>query len=212
MSDLDEETRDLLASVNKVSMHTVFLSHKRIQLHARLVDLVPTEGPVIDGKMIIEKEGRENWEKMAADVGVVPYRDRIYASDFYPAYLKQLEENEMLPYKQLAIHSNGIIADGNYRFHGGRWAGLEYVPIDLDFFLCNTTDDLFRVLRQRKMVRSMPVVKTPVRHLEDDDLKDGWWLPKDGNKLDKRLKPGPPAFNYSLEEVMIMKEKAGDGE
>jgi len=95
---------------------------KHIQLWARRLDLIPTEPPVLS-------------DTNAAD----------YFWTFITEDKKQFK-------KQLKIKPNGLIMNGNFRYHWARWGSIEFLPIDLEY-----------MLNKSHVGSDQEVIKTPIR-------------------------------------------------
>lgn len=174
-----------------------------VQLYARLAELIPTEGPIIDKEYMIKRFG-VNSLKGAAEESLCP---SLNAAEYFPQFLADMvisknKNGVMAPYHSLFVHPNGIIGDGNFRFHWLRWAGLEFAPINLNYFICDNSDTwaaLYPFSKEMGMRGKVATTFHPPRHLPFE--RDNWWELEARHVLKGKIKQGPPdpTFNLSYE-------------
>ena len=171
-----------------------------IQLHARLSDLIFTEPPIIPRKSFDKYDNVGYAFKAAAEETGCP---NMNAAEYYPQFLKDLKysiNNE--PNFAAHIHPNGIVGDGNFRGHWLRWAGLEFIPISLDYFLCNSNAKWLadHPYMGRGAAGKEQTILTLERHLKPGF--DQWWMLEAREFLNPYIKwgPPPPEFNMSYED------------
>jgi len=114
-----------------------------IQLYARMEDLTPTEGKEVDP--VASPEDCAD----PSEFGMTHYTD----------WLEDIRTNGIK--YALKVHPNGLIADGNFRYWCAVDLGMEYVPIDLFWFMGMTVNDYLMSIRS-----DIPIprafTKTPV--------------------------------------------------
>lgn len=171
-----------------------------IQLYARVSDLIPTEPPIIDKELFMERFGKDNdyaWKAAGEEAGC----PNLNAAEYYPQFLKDIELNGVINHP-IMVHKNGIVADGNFRVPWHRWAGMGFIPIDLGYFLIN---DVVKWRTSHPFVgigaagKSKTIINV-VRHLVPG--YDYWWQQKGHEVLNSYIKWGrlTPEFNLSYEE------------
>lgn len=86
-----------------------------LQLYVKTTDVIPTEQKEVEpAKETVDPDEMGKWS--------------------YLAWLDDFKENGIK--HQLRIHPTGHIGDGNFRYWGGgRHLKMEYLPIDITFFL-----------------------------------------------------------------------------
>jgi len=117
-----------------------------IQLYAKVADLTPTEGKEVDGVDTIEE---------CADPAE-------FKHTHYTDWLEDIRLNGIQ--YCLKVHPNGIIADGNFRYWCAKELGVDYVPIDLPFYMGMSMNDYLMSIRSDIPIPTTFNGKRPVIH------------------------------------------------
>ena len=163
---------------------------KTIQLYARVDELVPTEPAILEGG---DRQG-------AIETGCPSFN----AAEYYPQFLKDLNSMNGIhgvraPKHQLHVHPNGIIGDGNFRYHWGRWANIEFLPINTNYMICSSSDlwnTLYPANGKTMQGKAKTTFQRP-RHI-DYEGEENWWEIEARDFLQGKLKRGPPDMTFNL--------------
>jgi len=117
-----------------------------IQLYAKLADITPTEGKWV--RALKSKKDCADPDEF----GHYHYKD----------WLEDIKENGIK--YALKIHPNGLIGDGNFRYWCAKKLGIEYVPIDLMFYMGMTVNDYLMSIRSDIPIPVDLNHKVPVVH------------------------------------------------
>ena len=176
---------------------------KTIQLYVRLDELILTEPPVIEFECMRRQFGDEAMLWGAKETGC----PTLNAAEYYPQFLKDIErtwatKGVRAPRHQLHVHPNGIVGDGNFRGHWWRWAGLEFLPINLNYMVCNTSDlwgAMYPADGKNMQGKAETTFERP-RHI-DYEGESNWWELEARHFMKGKIKRGPPdkLFNLSYE-------------
>lgn len=169
-----------------------------LQLYARVSDLIFTEPP------IIKRESFDKYDNVGyafSEAAKETGCPNLNAAEYYPQFLKDIERNGV-PDFTLHVHPNRVIGDGNYRGHWARWGGLEFLPISLDYFLCDSTT---KWLATHPYIRHGAAGKERTILAIECHLKPGfdkWWMSEAREFLNPFIRwgPAPPEFNLSYED------------
>ncbi len=176
------------------------ISLQDIQLYARISDLIATEGPIITRKSFDRFTNPDHAFKTTAMETRCPNNN---AAEYYPQFLKDIKINGTTDYS-LLVHRNGIVGDGNFRRIWGIWAGLEFLPINLDYFLCDSSVEWRRnnPYIGRGSAGKKRTIFQVERHLEPGYTN--WWENEAREFLAPRIRWGPPPkeFNLSYKECL----------
>ena len=176
---------------------------RTIQLYARLDELVFTEPPIIDMSRLKDRADDYGLQMGAIETGC----PTLNAAEYYPQFLKDIErtwatKGVRAPKYQLHIHPNGVIGDGNFRGHWWRWANLDFLPINLNYMICNSSElwnALYPADGKTMQGKAETTFQRP-RHINYEGAEN-WWELESRHFLQGKLKRGPAdkTFNLSYE-------------
>lgn len=176
-----------------------------VQVWVRLADCIPTESPIIDPEYLRKHFGEEGLKR----AGIETMCPSMNCAEYYPQFLKDMEQMEKdhgvrAPQDSIFLHPNGMIGDGNYRYHWLRWAGIEFVPINLNYLICNNSEVWRSIYNYDgvNMAGKVPTTFAPPRHINPQHGVDNWWELEARYFLNHTILngPPPPEFNLSYEE------------
>jgi len=192
-----------MISLSPTRIHWPVRNH--IQLYARLSEVIPTEGPILDIDHYLRNFGQAGAER----AGVETLCPSLNCAEYYPQFLKDIRQTAkqhgvLAPRDSIFMHPNGMMGDGNFRYHWLRWAGVEFIPINLNYLLCNNSEMWREVYPYDgiNMAGKRPTIFTPPRHIDHTLGVDNWWELEARDFLKHIIQPGPPPpeFNLSYED------------
>lgn len=173
---------------------------QEVQLYVRIADTIPTEGPILPRESF---EGFHNPKDAFETTAMETLCPNNNAAEYYPQFLKDIKLNGTTNYT-VHMHPNGIIGDGNFRRIWGIWAGLEFLPISLDYFLCQSSEEW---MREHPYLGRGSAGKERTKFQIERHLEPGftnWWQNEARGFLAHRIRWGPPPkeFNLSYKECL----------